>query len=98
MYGVDTFWPSLNRFQGIMRHNPISLLLILLTMPELAAAQEWAYYGGDPGGTKYSKLKQIDRNNVNQMRPAWMFHTGDISDGSKWPTRSVFETTPLVAN
>lgn len=53
-------------------------------------------YAGDPGGMKYSKLRQIDRSNVQQLKPAWIFHTTDISDGTKWPTRSAFEATPLV--
>jgi hypothetical protein len=26
------------------------------------------------------------------------FHTGDVSDGTRWPTRSAFETTPLVVD
>lgn len=55
-------------------------------------------HSGDPGGMKYSALKQIDRGNVQRLRPAWIFHTGDISDGTKWPTRSTFESTPLVVN
>jgi quinoprotein glucose dehydrogenase len=58
--------------------------------------QEWRYWGGDSGGTKYSALKDINRDNVQKLRPAWIFHTGDVSDGSKWPTRSAFEATPLV--
>jgi quinoprotein glucose dehydrogenase len=81
-----------------MRSFSVALVFTSLVIPALTPAQEWAFYGGDPGGTKYSRLEQIDRTNVNQLRPAWMFHTGDISDGSKWPTRSVFENTPLVAN
>lgn len=59
-------------------------------------AQEWPSYGGDPGGTKYSALKQVNRGNVSKLRVAWTYHTGDISDGSKWPPRSAFEATPLV--
>lgn len=61
-------------------------------------AQEWPSYGGDPGGMKYSPLKQIDRSNVASLRVAWVYHTGDISDGSKWPPKSAFEATPLVVD
>ncbi len=74
------------------------VVLALLATPAISCAQEWASYGGDPGGTKYSRLNQINRENVNRLRPAWIFHTGDISEGSKWPTRSTFESTPLVAD
>ncbi|MFN7995023.1 MAG: PQQ-binding-like beta-propeller repeat protein [Bryobacteraceae bacterium] len=70
--------------------------LAVLTVP--AVAQEWRSYGGDPGGTKYSPLRQIDRANVTRLKPAWIYHTGDISDGTKWPTRSAFEATPLAVD
>lgn len=45
---------------------------------------------------KYSSFKQINRSNIRTLREAWIFHTGDVSDGTRWPTRSAFETTPLV--
>ncbi len=61
-----------------------------------AAAQEWPSYSGNPGGTKYSPLKQIDRSNVHRLKVAWTFHTGDLSDGKTLPSRSAFEATPLV--
>ena len=61
-------------------------------------AQEWPYYAGDAGGTKYSAMKDIDRGNVARLKPAWIFHTGDVSDGTRWPTRSAFEATPLVVD
>jgi quinoprotein glucose dehydrogenase len=47
---------------------------------------------------RYSDLRQINRSNVTQLRPVWIFHTGDLSDKTKWPVGSAFEATPLVAN
>jgi quinoprotein glucose dehydrogenase len=47
---------------------------------------------------KYSELRQVNRENVARLRPAWVFHTGDLSDGSKGSSASAFETTPLVVN
>src|SRR5689334_10112343 len=64
----------------------------------LARAQEWRYYAGDAGGSKYSALRDINRENIQRLRPAWIFHTGDVSDGTRWPTRSAFEATPLVVD
>lgn len=58
-------------------------------------AQDWPHYGGDAGGAKYSALKQIDRRNVGGLRVAWIYSTGDQSDGKIEPTRSAFEATPL---
>jgi len=69
-----------------------------LCVPVSTRAQEWRFYGGDPGGAKYSALKDINRANVARLRPAWIFHTGDLSDGTRWPTRSAFESTPIVVD
>ena len=63
-----------------------------------AAVDEWPYYGHDAGGMRFSPLAQINRENVAQLKVAWMFHTGDISDGSGGGNRSGFETTPLLVD
>lgn len=71
----------------------------VLLFPALATfGQEWHYWGGDAGGTKYSPLAQINRSNVKQLRPVWIFDTGDFSDGTSLPGRSAFETTPLLVD
>jgi glucose dehydrogenase len=62
------------------------------------SGQEWPSAGGDPGGTRNSSLSEINRLNVHLLRTAWIFHTGDVSDGTRWPTRSAFEATPLVVD
>jgi quinoprotein glucose dehydrogenase len=59
---------------------------------------EWPYYGHDPGGTRYSPLSQINRTNVANLKVAWTFHVGDISDGSGHKKRSGLETTPILAD
>jgi glucose dehydrogenase len=43
---------------------------------------EWPSYGNDPGGMRYSPLDQIDRRNVSRLKVAWVFHTGDVSNGA----------------
>lgn len=63
-----------------------------------AAAQEWRHWGGDASGQKYSLLKQIHRGNVQRLKAAWTFQTGEISDGSELASKSAFETTPLYVN
>src|SRR5271156_443820 len=59
---------------------------------------DWPVYGHDPGGTRYSPLTQITRENVAQLKVAWTFHTGDISNGSGGRKRSGFETTPILVD
>src|SRR5687767_9217468 len=75
---------------------PSSCLFVFTAV--VAWSQEWQSYGGDAGGMKYSELRQVNRENVARLRPAWVFHTGDLSDGSKGSSASAFETTPLVVN
>jgi quinoprotein glucose dehydrogenase len=59
---------------------------------------DWAYYGHDAGGMRYSPLAQINRENVSTLKVAWTFHVGDISDGSGGKKRSGLETTPILVD
>ena len=49
----------------------------------------WATWGGDYAGTRYSKLSQINTNNVKNLQPAWTFSTGVLRG---------HEGGPLVVN
>ena len=62
------------------------------------SGEDWPFYGHDPGGTRYSPLAQINRENVAQLKVAWVFHTGDISDGTGGRKRSGLETTPVLVD
>ena len=77
-------------------HLWILFLVLIAASPSLA--QEWRYYGGDAGGSKYSSLQQITRENVTKLKVAWVYRTGDVSDGSIYTVRSAFEGTPLVVD
>jgi quinoprotein glucose dehydrogenase len=59
---------------------------------------DWAYYGHDAGGMRYSPLKQINVSNVSKLKVAWTYHTGDISDGKGVAKRSGSETTPILVD
>jgi quinoprotein glucose dehydrogenase len=65
---------------------------------QVTGDSEWPNYGNDPGGTRYSPLSQINRENVSKLKVAWVFHTGDISDGSRDRKRSGFEATPILVD
>src|SRR5262245_31088360 len=47
--------------------------------PELPrpGVRDWKYYGGDPEGTRFSALTQINRSNVSQLKIAWTYRTGE---------------------
>jgi quinate dehydrogenase (quinone) len=69
-------------------------LLIGLTQSN---PSEWRFYGGDEGGTRYSTLNQINRNNVTSLRRAWTYRTGELELGLKTADfQASFSCTPLV--
>jgi quinoprotein glucose dehydrogenase len=41
------------------------------------ASADWAYFGGTLGSTQYSPLSQIDKSNVQLLKPAWWYDTGE---------------------
>jgi quinoprotein glucose dehydrogenase len=65
---------------------------------QVSGNTEWPNYGNDPGGMRYSPLAQINRENVSKLKVAWIFHTGDMSDGSHDRKRSGFEATPIFVD
>jgi quinoprotein glucose dehydrogenase len=65
---------------------------------QVNAESDWPAYGNDAGGMRHSALSQINRENVAKLKVAWVFHTGDISDGHDGRKRSGFETTPILVD
>ena len=62
---------------------------------------DWPAYGGDLGARKYSPLAQIDADNVNDLRVAWVW---DAFDNHRYEGRvgrrrvpDGFRVTPLMA-
>ncbi len=64
-----------------------------------AHVAQWRSYGGDPGGTRFSALKEINRHNVSKLRTAWTYHTGELELMREARiTGSGFACTPLVVD
>jgi len=42
----------------------------------IADSSNWATWGGNYAGTRYSELAQIDKSNVGRLQVAWTFSTG----------------------
>jgi quinoprotein glucose dehydrogenase len=74
------------------------VILVFCALMQQGYGQEWPHYGADPGGMRYSPLDQINRGNVTRLKVAWTYRTGDMSDGTVYPTRSAFECTPIVVD
>jgi alcohol dehydrogenase (cytochrome c) len=56
----------------------------LLTTP---VGENWPSYNGDYTGRRFSRLDQINKNNVAHLRAAWVFHPGNSQR---------LEATPVV--
>ena len=86
------------------RHSELrSLVILCLAFESSLAGQtsrrvEWANYGNDPGGMRYSPLTQVNRDNVAKLKLAWVYHTGDMSNGTAYPRKSEFESTPIFVD
>jgi len=79
---------------GVREETPGSLkwafaLVVLVgctEVPPVATAEAssddsevgWPHYGNDPGGTKYSALDQVNRDNVSSLEVAWTVRTHDF--------------------
>lgn len=48
--------------------------------PPAQAGSDWRYYGRDPGGARYAPVDQINRENVDELKVAWTFRTGEKSN------------------
>ena len=91
-----------------MGYTDLEYDLIRLTTPLIPCSTDesgWRHYGGDAGGTRYSPLDEIDRENVANLEVAWTYRTGDFDEspaGGDTPcsqchgSDSKFEATPIL--
>src|SRR5436305_486931 len=69
-----------------------ALACVARSSPPRTQNGDWPITGGDAGSSRYSALDQINRDNVATLRVAWIYHTGDVTPG----TRSEIQATPIV--
>jgi quinoprotein glucose dehydrogenase len=74
----------------------LSLLVPVLVGAQTAPDAGWPSYGNDPGGTRYSPARQIDRGNVAQLKVAWTYRTGALPYDEDLDKKAAFETTPIL--
>lgn len=79
-------------------------LLCLLKFSRHGQAQgnsspnDWPAYGRDAGGSRYSPLKQINRENVGKLKVAWTYHTGAEEVKAVSSKNAAFESTPILVD
>lgn len=75
---------------------PVILALSMALHLPVAGAEGWAYYGGDEGGSRYSALQQINRDNVGKLELAWHYRTGAVAANPKLKSMIDFQATPTL--
>ena len=58
-------------------------------------AHGWEHYGGDAGGSKYSPLTSIHAGNINTLKQAWTYRSGETGEGYADGRNLTFEATPI---
>lgn len=76
----------------------VSALLVLSMAAGLspARASDWQHYGGDEGGSHYSALTQINRDNVGELQQVWQYRTGDIERHPEYRATTALNVTPII--
>ncbi|MEJ5238571.1 MAG: PQQ-binding-like beta-propeller repeat protein [Limisphaera sp.] len=76
----------------------VALLLVGLSVnpssAPAAAGRNWDTYLGDPEGTQYSELRQINRRNVHRLQVAWIYRSGD----ARADDLSQIQCNPLIVD
>ncbi len=83
--------------QGSLLRLTANVLLLTGVVSSSGFAQtssNWPAVGGDRGCTRYSTLDQITTSNVQQLKEAWTWHTGEIDE----PRKATIECTPIVVD
>jgi quinoprotein glucose dehydrogenase len=81
-----------SQVNSILRISTVAALALSAFGIALASDSEWPYFGGDPGAERFSRLRQINTSNVQNLKVAWVYHTGDNSGNTP------IECTPLVVD
>jgi quinoprotein glucose dehydrogenase len=72
--------------------------MLIFALSFLAFASDWGYYGGDPGGTRFSRIDSINVKNVTELKKVWEYHTRALQPETDLNHKAAFECTPIVVN
>ena len=83
------------RLRLILGGLVITLLAIVTLLGQQGAkGGEWRSYGADEGSTRYSPLEQINRDNIKDLRVAWVWKSDSLVPNPQAGS----ETTPIMVN
>jgi len=84
------------RYYALTQLSAAALALIGLPGGQSNQQVEWPYYGGDPGGSRYSPLTDINTQNVQRLEIVWQWKHFDTRLPAYGTTPGSFESTPLM--
>ncbi len=73
----------------------ISVLLGATSAAQAQSGNDWPAFGNDSGGSQYSPLSQITKDNVTDLEVAWIHRSGDFK---KNPSGTSLQAVPIQAN
>src|ERR1700739_2666478 len=88
----------LNRTGYRWFRNVRSTIVFLCCAGLLAQSGDWPTYGHDPGGQRFSPLTTINTSNVQSLKIAWTYRTGDAYAPPSGSRPTQFEATPLYVD
>jgi len=72
------------------------IALVAMSAGQGPTSQDWPFYGRNPGGTRFSPLARITRENVSKLTVVWRYHTGEpVLELARQPSLQV---TPIVVD
>ncbi len=63
-----------------------------------AVDADWTHYGGDAGGARHAALDEITPSNVNRLKIAWAYRTGDAARSKEIQRQAASEATPILVD
>jgi quinoprotein glucose dehydrogenase len=90
-------------FPGHYTNYIMKFFLLLLTgVLTLAGCtnneNDWRHYGGNNAGNRFSSLKDINLQNVKNLKIAWMYDTGEDSAHNKIGRNIEIQCQPIMVN
>ncbi len=79
-----------------IRRILFATLLGIALPAAVATGQGWPHYGGDEGGSRFSPLTQINKENVSTLELAWQYRTGAVRDNPSLKQFIDFQDTPTL--
>jgi glucose dehydrogenase len=85
---------SLTGLPSARLRSRLAVAILCAVPPAYAQSVEWPSYGADSAETHYSRLDQITKANVRNLKPAWEWKTGETALPALQTTPGAFEVGP----